>query len=156
MSSELRRLAHIYAGWLGFTKRPSPRAQALSQPAQVAYLYPTAPAMGSHMSEPSINGWLLFSQWVVSDSLLTPQTAAQPSRLLCPWDFAGKNTGGAAISFSRGIFPTQGLNPYLLHWRVDSLSLSHQGSPSVNGSRKHCFHRRRAGWWWSGLGMNDH
>ena len=35
----------------------------------------------------------------------------------------------AAISYSRGIFPTQGSNPCLLHWQVDSLPLSHQGSP---------------------------
>ena len=27
-----------------------------------------------------------------------------------------------------GIFPDQGLNPRLLHWQVDSLPLSHQGS----------------------------
>jgi len=29
----------------------------------------------------------------------------------------------------QGIFLTQGLNPCLLHWQVDSLPLSHQGSP---------------------------
>ena len=34
------------------------------------------------------------------------------------------------ISFSRGIFPTQGSNPCLLHWQADSLSLSHQGNPA--------------------------
>ena len=34
-----------------------------------------------------------------------------------------------AISFSRGIFPTQGSNPSLLLWQADSLPLSHQGSP---------------------------
>ena len=34
-----------------------------------------------------------------------------------------------AVSFSRGIFPTQGSDPHLLHWQVDSLPLSHQGSP---------------------------
>ena len=28
----------------------------------------------------------------------------------------------------QGIFPTQGLNPRFLHWEVDSLPLSHQGS----------------------------
>ena len=33
-----------------------------------------------------------------------------------------------AISFSRGIFPTQVSNLHLLHWQVDSLPLSHQGS----------------------------
>ena len=32
------------------------------------------------------------------------------------------------IPFSRGIFLTQGSNPHLLHWQVDSLPLSHQGS----------------------------
>ena len=30
---------------------------------------------------------------------------------------------------SPGIFPTQGLNPRLLHWQADSLPLSHLGSP---------------------------
>ena len=34
-----------------------------------------------------------------------------------------------AISSSRRIFPTQGSNLHLLHWQVDSLPLSHQGSP---------------------------
>ena len=32
------------------------------------------------------------------------------------------------ISFSRGIFPTQGSNLPLLHWQVDSIPLSHRGS----------------------------
>ena len=32
---------------------------------------------------------------------------------------------------SPGDLPDQGLNPSLLHWQVDSLSLSHQGSPHV-------------------------
>ena len=31
--------------------------------------------------------------------------------------------------FLQGIFPTQGWNPCLLHWQVDSLPLSHLGSP---------------------------
>ena len=29
----------------------------------------------------------------------------------------------------QGIVLTQGLNPHLLHWQVDSLQLSHLGSP---------------------------
>ena len=32
----------------------------------------------------------------------------------------------------QGIFLTQGSNPCLLHWRADSLSLSHLGSPGGN------------------------
>ena len=37
-----------------------------------------------------------------------------------------------AISFFKGIFLNQGLNPCLLHWQVDSLPLSHQGSCSFD------------------------
>ena len=33
-----------------------------------------------------------------------------------------------AISFSRGIFPTQGSNSHLLHWQADSLPMSDLGS----------------------------
>ena len=32
---------------------------------------------------------------------------------------------------SPGVFPNQGLNPCLLHWQVDSLPPSHQGSPKA-------------------------
>ena len=31
----------------------------------------------------------------------------------------------------QGIFPTQGLNPCLLYWQVESLTLSYWGSPLV-------------------------
>ena len=39
----------------------------------------------------------------------------QPARLLCPWDSPGKNTGVGCYALLQGIFPTQGLNPWLLH-----------------------------------------
>ena len=37
---------------------------------------------------------------------------------------------GLRCSKASGIFPNQGLNPCLLPWQVDSLPLSHQGSPA--------------------------
>ena len=37
----------------------------------------------------------------------------QPTRLLCPWDFPGKNTGVGCHFLLQGIFPTQGSNPCL-------------------------------------------
>ena len=40
-----------------------------------------------------------------------------PSRLLCPWNSPGKNTGMGSQSLLQGIFPTQGSNPGLLHCR---------------------------------------
>jgi len=52
-----------------------------------------------------------------------------PARLLCPWDFPGKNTGVRCHFLLQGIFPTQGSNLCLLHCQVDSLPLSHQGNP---------------------------
>ena len=54
-----------------------------------------------------------------------------PARLLCPWDSPGKNTGVGCHFLPQGIFPTQRLNPHLLHWQVDSLPLSHQGSMKI-------------------------
>ena len=49
----------------------------------------------------------------------------QPTRLLRPWDFPGKNTGVGCHCLLQGIFPTQGLNP---HCRQILYHLSHQGS----------------------------
>ena len=51
-----------------------------------------------------------------------------PARLLCPWDFPGKNTRVGCHFFFQGIFQTQGSNLRLLLWQADSLPLCHQGS----------------------------
>ena len=43
-----------------------------------------------------------------------------PSRLLCPWDSPGKNTGVGCQALLQRIFQTQGLKPLLLnvlHWQ---------------------------------------
>ena len=55
---------------------------------------------------------------VVAKSCLTlaiPWTVA--TRLLCPWDFPGKNTGVDCYFLLQGVFPTQGSNPCLFHCR---------------------------------------
>ena len=70
---------------------------------------------------------LLLSHSVLYDSLQPP--GLQPTRLLCLWDFPGKNTGVGCHFLLQGILPTQGSNPHLLHWQAGSLPLSHQGSP---------------------------
>ena len=49
------------------------------------------------------------------------------SRLLCPCNFPGKNTGADRHFLLQGIFATQGSNPHLsclLLWQVDSLPLT--------------------------------
>ena len=58
-----------------------------------------------------------------------------PARLLCPWNFPGKNTGVGCHFLLQGIFPAEKLNPCLLcllHWQVNTLPLCHLGSP-ING-----------------------
>ena len=54
----------------------------------------------------------------------------QPTRLLCPWDSPGKNSGVGSQSLLQGTFSTQGSNPSLLHCRPILHHLSHQGSPA--------------------------
>ena len=63
-------------------------------------------------------------------TLLSP--GPQHTRLLSPWDSPSKNADGRYNFLLQGIFPIQGSNPcllHLLHWQVDSLTLTHLGSP---------------------------
>ena len=56
----------------------------------------------------------------------------QPTRLLCPWDSPGKNTGVDCRALLQGIFWTHGSNLCLLcllHWQAGSLPLVPPGKP---------------------------
>ena len=71
---------------------------------------------------------VVISRSVVSDSFATLWTVAHqapPST-----GFPGKNSGVGCHFFFQGIFLDQGSNLCLPHWQVDSLPMSHQGSPS--------------------------
>ena len=57
---------------------------------------------------------------------VTPWTVA--TRLLCPWDSPGRNTGVDCHFLLQRIFPTQGSNPDLLHHREILYRPSPQGS----------------------------
>ena len=48
-----------------------------------------------------------------------------------PWNSPGQNTGMGSLSLLQGIFPTQRLNPHLLHCWWILYQLSHQGSPRI-------------------------
>ena len=54
-----------------------------------------------------------------------------PHGFYSPWNSPGQNTGVGSLSLLQGIFPTQGLNPGLLHRRRILYQLSHQGSPRI-------------------------
>ena len=47
----------------------------------------------------------------------------------CPWNSLGQNAGVGSLSLLQEVFPTQGLNPGLLHCRQILYHLSQQGSP---------------------------
>ena len=53
----------------------------------------------------------------------------KPARLLCAWNFPGRNTGMGYNFLLQGIFLTQGLNPHLLHWQEGPLPLAPPGKP---------------------------
>ena len=65
------------------------------------------------------------SRSVVSDSL-------PPHGLHSPWNSPGQNTGVGNLSLLQSIFPTQGLNPGLLHCRWILYQLSYSGKPQVH------------------------
>ena len=81
-------------------------------------------------------GWGSMAYWskkvLVMQSCLTLRShGLQLTRLLCPWDFPGKDTGVSCHFLLQGIFPTQGLNPGLLHCRQILYWLSYTGSPGL-------------------------
>ena len=72
----------------------------------------------------------------MSDSFATPRTIAPPDSSVHGISQA-RRLERVAISSSKGVFLTQGSNPHLLHWQVDSLPLSHleniwNYSPALN------------------------
>ena len=58
-----------------------------------------------------------------------PWTVARQVPLVQGTLQAGRNTRVSCHFLLQGIFPTQGLNPCLLHWQADSLPLRRLGSP---------------------------
>ena len=53
-----------------------------------------------------------------------------PHGLYSSWTSPGQNTGVGSLSLLQGMFPTQGSNPGLLHYRQILYQLSSKGSPN--------------------------
>ena len=67
---------------------------------------------------------------VMSDSLWCCELWS--TKLFCPWNYPGKNTGVGCHFLLQGIFLTQGSNPCLLgflHWQADSFRTESPGKP---------------------------
>ena len=54
-----------------------------------------------------------------------------PRELYSPWNSPGQNTGVGSLFLLQSIFPTQVLNPVLLHWRGILYQSSHKGRPKI-------------------------
>ena len=52
-----------------------------------------------------------------------------PRGLYSPWNSPDQDTGVSSLSLLQGIFPTQGSNWGLQHWRQVLHQLSYQGNP---------------------------
>ena len=77
---------------------------------------------------------------VMYDSL--QQHKLEPTSLLCPYNFPGKNTGVGCHFLLQGIFPIQGLNPRLLHlghWQADWVTWNLRGELAAHTSLYLCF-----------------
>ena len=97
------------------TRSPLPSPSGLSPPAagvaEVSSQDKSAPPSAPPTLNPPVRACSVASG--VSDSLWPH--GLQPTRLLCPWDSLGKNTGVGSHSLLQGIFPTQGSSLRLLH-----------------------------------------
>ena len=82
----------------------------------------------SDMTQHTCNKQKAFSNGLKSESGSVASSSLRPRGLYSPWNSPGQNTGWGSPSLSRGIFPTQGLNPGLPHCRRILYQLSHQGS----------------------------
>ena len=60
------------------------------------------------------------------EKAMAPHSSTLAWKILCPWDFLGKNTGVGCHFPLQGIFPTRGSNLCLLRWQAGSLQLSQQ------------------------------
>ena len=66
-----------------------------------------------------------------SESRSVSCDSLQPHELRSPWNYPAQNTRVGMCSLLQLIFPTQGLNPGLLHCGRVLYQLSHQGSPRI-------------------------
>ena len=64
-------------------------------------------------------------------TFVTPRTVALDCRALLSMGFPTQEHWSGLPVFLQEILPTQGLNPHVLHWQMDSLPLSHQGSHHI-------------------------
>ena len=89
---------------------------------------------------------VLHIQWCEGCSVMS--NSLWPHGLSSPKNSPGQHTGVGSLSLLQGIFPTQGLNPGLLHYRQILYQLSHKGRPRILEWVAYPF-SRRSSWHWN-------
>ena len=121
-----------------YKQRKSPQRKGLSQPPKVqerrGTTFGIGPLLTTHwlLSQTEHfwkSNYLTDEKWSESHSVMSD--SLRPHGLYSPWNSPGQNTGVGSLSLLQGIFPTQGSNPGLPHYRWILYQLSHQGSPRI-------------------------
>ena len=73
-----------------------------------------------------------WSQETACESCSVMPDSLRPHGLYSPWNSPGQSTGVGSLSLLQAIFPIQGLNPGLLHYRQILYQLSYEGSPTMH------------------------
>ena len=76
----------------------------------------------------------LVKGWSENESHSVLSNSLGSHGLYSPWNFPGQNTGEGSLSLLHRIFPTQGLNPGLPHYRRVLYQRSHKGSLALSKS----------------------
>ena len=127
---------------------------SLSAPLQVSFFlsFSSCPNITFPSSLPLCVCWVTP---VMSESSLP--CGLEPTRLLCPWDPASKNTGVGCHALFQGTFPTQGSNLglwCLLLWQTGPLSLVPPRKPKSSFAGSFLTLKgvwaRSGSWWWTG------
>ena len=88
------------------------------------------PSPGAACGGLSVLWWEGFSLWRLLLSWSVGSRVCGLQELWCVGSVVAAH--GLSCPVACGIFPDQGLTPLPLHWQVDSLPLSHQGSSLLN------------------------
>ena len=96
--------------------------------------YFSGPCSSLSSAIPDRSKWNLLASLPVSEHQCHMTTCLwphglYPARLLCPWDFPGKNTGVSCHFLLQGNLPKLGTEPKSSASQADSLPLSQPGSP---------------------------
>ena len=131
----LKKIFFSFLFYFELVKKMSPWLHWFCYCKSMLRIMPGARFLDHLLDSIEVNGLCMWmpSHFSMSDFLWTH--GLQPSRLLCPWDSPGKNTGIGCHGLLQGILLTQGSNPCLLnllHWQMGSLPLAPPVKP-ING-----------------------